>query len=356
MPYIKHVVETDYHSTFRTEKVAGMFDIPPSEKLRKEWIIDAPIEQQDWQIGRIVGASGTGKTTIAKKLFGEETYHEGFDWKANSILDDFEKQLEIKDITDALSHVGFSSPPHWLLPYRVLSNGQKFRAEVARCLLDESRPLIVFDEFTSVVDRTVAKIGSMAVAKYIRKTQKQFVGVTCHYDVEEWLQPDWVLDMSTGSFKRGCLRRPPLKFEVFRCHHKAWKLFAGNHYLNANLNKAATCFICVLGMEPVAFSAVLPFPHPRRKNLWKEHRTVVLPDYQGVGVGNKLSLMVGEYLKNKGKIFLSVTSHPAMVNHRVKSDKWVMTRKPGHQKNSSTNTMKKTVSSGRLTASFEYVG
>jgi hypothetical protein len=30
-------------------------------------------------------------------------------------------------------------------------------------------------------------------SKSIRKTDKQFVAVTCHYDVVDWLEPDWVL-------------------------------------------------------------------------------------------------------------------------------------------------------------------
>lgn len=356
MPNFKHVVETDFKSTFRAEKVAGLFDVPVSEKLRKEWTINAPIEDKDWQIGLIVGASGAGKTTIAKRLFGEEFYHYGYEWNAPNILDDFPKNLEIKEITDALSHVGFSSPPHWLLPHHVLSNGQKFRAEVARCIVDNDKEMIVFDEFTSVVDRTVAKIGSFAVAKYIRSTHKQFVAVTCHYDVEEWLQPDWVLDVSTGEFKWGSVRRPEIKIEVFQCHHKAWQLFAGNHYLSADLNTASTCFIAMLNGEPAGFSALLPFPHPKKKNYWREHRTVVLPDFQGIGLGNRLSEFCGHYLKTIGKKFISTTSHPAMIGHRVKSPKWVMTRDIGHLRVSKTGVLKAAISSRRLTASFEYVG
>lgn len=356
MPNFKHVVETPFVSTFRTDKVAGMFDIPAQEKLTKEWMINAPLEDKDWQIGLIVGASGAGKTTISKRLFGEENYHYGYEWSSSNILDDFPKDLPIKEITDALSHVGFSSPPHWLLPHRVLSNGQKFRAEVARCIVDNAKEMIVFDEFTSVVDRTVAKVGSFAVSKYIRSSHKQFVAVTCHYDVEEWLQPDWVLDVSTGEFKWGSVRRPKLKIEIFQCHHKAWRLFAGNHYLSADLNTASTCFIAMINNEPAGFSALLPFPHPKRKNAWKEHRTVVLPDFQGIGLGNRLSEFCGHWLKQKGKTFISTTSHPAMIGHRVKSPKWVMTRKPGHVTNTKTGVLRKSISAARLTASFEYVG
>lgn len=357
MPNFNHVVETKYTPTFRTEKVVGMFDVPASDKLRKEWQIKMPIEDKQWQIGLIVGASGCGKTTIAKKVFDDDAYHQGYKWQKNSLLDDFDENLSANDITNSLSHVGFSSPPSWLLPYSVLSNGQKFRAELARCLTD-IRKLIVFDEFTSVVDRNVAKVGSHAVQKSIRKTNKQFVAVTCHYDVEGWLQPDWVYDVSANSFTWRCQRRPKAKIKIFKCHHFAWKLFAGNHYLSADLNKASTCFIMMFDNEPAAFTAILPFPHPKVKNVWKEHRTVTLPDYQGLGLGNKLSEFVGEWLHQRGKKFRSVTSHPAMIGHRYKSTSWIMDRapsrlKPAGRKAKTQNN--KNTSIMRLTASFLYV-
>ena len=357
MPNFNHVIETEYKPTFRTEKVVGMFDVPATDKLKKEWQINMPIEEKDWQIGLIVGASGAGKTTIAKEVFGSEVYHEGYNWEASSILDDFDDSLSATDVTNCLSHVGFSSPPSWLLPYGALSNGQKFRCELARCLVD-NRDLIVFDEFTSVVDRTVAKVGSHAVQKAIKKTNKKFVAVTCHYDVEGWLQPDWVLDVSDMSFTWGCQRRPKAKIEIFQCHHAAWQLFAGNHYLDATLNKAATCFILFFEGQPASFTGVLPFPHPKIKNVWKGHRTVTLPDYQGLGLGNILSEFAGEWLDAKGKKFRSVTSHPAMIGHRYRSEAWVMDRAPsrlapaGNKAKIQTNS---NTSIHRLTASFLYI-
>lgn len=358
MPNFNHVTEIEYKPTFRTEKVVGMFDVPAVKKLRKEWDVNLPIEDKNWKIGLIVGASGAGKTTIAKRAFGEDAYHQGYCWEKSSLLDDFDEDISATDITNSLSHVGFSSPPNWLLPYTALSNGQKFRCELARCLTDK-RNLIVFDEFTSVVDRTVAKVGSHAVQKIIRKTNKKFVAVTCHFDVEEWLLPDWVYDVSASSFKwRLDRRRPEAKIQIFQCHHSAWRLFAGNHYLSAEINKAATCFILFFDEEPAAFTAILPFPHSKVKNVWKEHRTVTLPDFQGLGLGNLLSEFVGEWLHKRGKKYSSVTSHPAMIGHRHRSEKWIMTRspsrtaKPGKKAKIQTSS---NISTQRLTASFLYV-
>ena len=158
--------------------------------------IDLP---DKWQIGLIVGASGTGKTTIARELF-PDAYIERFEYTHESFLDDMPEDASVTDITRTLTSVGFASVPSWLKPYSVLSNGEKMRCDLARAILSHDK-LFVFDEFTSVVDRNVAKIGSFAMQKAIRKTDKQFIAVTCHYDVEDWLLPDWVFDTDTMSFR-----------------------------------------------------------------------------------------------------------------------------------------------------------
>lgn len=354
MPRIKHVAETNYTPSFRAEKVAGMFDVPASEKLRREWDIDLPIEAKPWQIGLIVGASGSGKSTIAAQAFGQRL-HVGFKWGEACLLDDFPASCDAKAITEALSKVGFSSPPQWLLPYSALSTGQKFRVELARCLM-EYDGLFVFDEFTSVVDRQVAQVGAFALQKAVRKSTRQFVAVTCHYDVESWLQPDWVLDMTSGEFKWGSLRRPEIRLEIFRCDHKAWKLFEGHHYLSADINKSAHVYVGFIDSMPVALCAVLPFPHPKLKGAWKEHRTVVSPDFQGLGIGNAMSEEIGEILADHGRAFISTTSHPAMILHRIKSSRWALTRKPSRTSSTgASGCMRGSTASRRLTASFRYI-
>lgn len=358
MPSFDHVISTKYKQTFRTAKVVGMFDVPIQEEMRRQWHVNLPIEQAEWSVGLIVGASGAGKTTIAKRAFEHAYYFEGHEWKSDSLLDDFDCLLDIKTITDALSHVGFASPPCWLLPYHCLSNGQKFRADLARAVL-ETKGILVFDEFTSLVDRTVAKIGSYAVQKFVRKQKRQFVAVTCHYDVAEWLEPDWVYDVSTMTFDRRLLRRPSIEIKIQQVHHSVWKIFKGHHYLSADLNHAARIYAATIEGEPAGMCSVLPFPHPKVKNIWKEHRTVVLPDFQGIGLGNRLSELIGDLLISQGKRFTSVTSHPSMVHYRAKSNKWKMTRQPSRAPapgmsakiHSTAN-----VSATRLTASFEYIG
>src|SRR6185437_277924 len=272
-----------------------------------------------------------------------------------ALVDGFPASLSIKDITTLLSAVGFSSPPAWLRPFHVLSTGQQFRVTLAR-LLAEAPDLAVMDEYTSVVDRTVAQIGSAALAKVIRQRGQRFIAVTCHEDVEPWLQPDWVYRPAENAFTWRCLRRrPALALAVVRCRTSAWRLFAAHHYLSDNLNASAVCFLASWREQPVAFSAWLPFvgagPPTRR-----EHRTVTLPDYQGAGIGNVLSAAIASLWKALGYRAISTTSHPAMMRARLKSPHWRMHRSPSLATGPERRLKKLKHATTRLTAGFEYIG
>jgi ABC-type glutathione transport system ATPase component len=194
----------------RTMQISGIFDLPPNEKSNLSWVVDLPIEDRAWNIGLIVGPSGCGKSTIAREMFGDNLVS-GFHWpEEKAIVDGFPKTMMAKDVTLLLSSVGFSSPPAWLRPFHVLSNGEQFRVTMARAIA-EMPELAVLDEFTSVVDRQVAKIGSAAIAKTVRRRGAKLIAVTCHYDVEEWLDPDWVYLPAEGASRtaKDRHRNPP---------------------------------------------------------------------------------------------------------------------------------------------------
>jgi hypothetical protein len=355
------VVETPIAATPRVQQVRGTFDLPAEHVSRVEWYVRLPLEDWDWQIGLIVGPSGCGKTTVARKLFaGAATAEEAVlrdRLQRGCVVDAFPDDMPIKEIVALLSAVGFSSPPAWLRPFHVLSTGQQFRVTLALllALAEPGRP-IVFDEYTSVVDRTVAQIGSAALARAVRQRRQRFIAVTCHEDVEAWLQPDWTYRPAENLFTRRRLRRRPrAALDVVRCQASAWPLFAPHHYLSHSLAPSAVCFLASWRERPVAFSAWLPFvgagPPARR-----EHRTVTLPDYQGVGVGNALSDLIAALWKGLGYRALSTTTHPAMIRSRLQSNNWHMHRAPSWAGGRERKLHRLRHASTRLTAGFTYVG
>ena len=316
MPSIDIVRQTDISRTPRVMQVEGMFDVAPTQRTGERWSVDLDLPEQ-WNIGVIVGPSGCGKTTVAQELFGQHLIT-NWPWPHDkSVLDGFPSDMSIKDITALLSSVGFSSPPAWLRPFHVLSNGEQFRVSMARTLAEASTVAVV-DEFTSVVDRTVAQIGSAAIAKTVRHRNQQFIAVTCHYDILEWLEPDWIYEPATNTLTVGRrLQRPTIQLEIARVHTSAWELFRRYHYLDHALHKAAVCFIARWNDAPVAFIAILPFPHATRKDTRREHRVVCLPDYQGVGIGNKLSEYAGALRKGLGWSYIGSTGHPGVIASRL---------------------------------------
>lgn len=345
--------------TARVMQVEGLFDVPPSQRSEERWTVDLSLPV-DWHVGLIVGPSGSGKTTVARAVFGD-ALADGWEWPEDrSVLDGFPAGMGVKEIVALLSSVGFSSPPSWVRPFGVLSNGEQFRVSLARTLA-EMPALAVMDEFSSVVDRTVAKIGSAAVAKTVRSRAQRFIAVTCHYDIVEWPEPDWVYEPHVNRLARDRLRRPPISLHVRRVHHSAWRLFRRHHYLSASLNVAAACFVAFWRDVPVAFSAWLPMPSGTMRGGWREHRTVCLPDYQGVGIGNALSDYCAALLTSLGRVATSTTSHPAMIRSRAASPRWRMHRTPGlNSPDRARTTVGRNLAPSRavhrVTAGFRYVG
>ena len=189
MPHFDIIRQSKCSRSFRVAHVMGDYDLR-GEKTEEHFMgeIDLP---KEWNIGVIYGNSGTGKTTIAKELFGDNIYTPSAHGK-NAVIDDMPKDKTVDEICKTFYAVGFGSVPSWLKPYDVLSNGEKMRVDMADALLKDN--FVVFDEFTSVVDRDVAKVCSLAISKAIKRDNKQFIAVSCHDDIIPWLQPDWVFD------------------------------------------------------------------------------------------------------------------------------------------------------------------
>lgn len=319
-------VATEIKRSGRVQQVESLFDIPAAARSVLRWDVPDSLlgvyDEPDWNIGLIVGPSGSGKTTIAADTWPERYVPpDDPSWpRDRAVVDAI--SAPVRETTKMLTAVGFGSPPAWLRPYHVLSTGEQFRARLARILLEADEPVV--DEFTSVVDRQVAKFGSEAVAKAIRRRGQRFVALTCHFDVIEWLSPDWVYrpDTEQMEWPRGSLQRERIELEVRRVGREAWTVFGPHHYLSGELHVAARCIGAFIEDECVAFCAYYRMPHPRAKNIMANHRTVVLPDYQGLGLGGRLVEFVGAMLHADGDRFRTTTAHPAFIAYMRGSPFW----------------------------------
>lgn len=369
MPRVDVVVSCPIVDSFRVRQVAGLFDVPLAERSSERFSIDVPELRAEpkWRVGLIVGPSASGKSSLARRLFGAEMSADP-SWPADRAIIDGFGELGIKSVTGLLTAVGFGSPPAWVRPYRVLSGGERFRCDVARAFArgmthrassraapDQEPPIVVCDEFTSTVDRQVARCSSAAIGRGIRNDSIgcRFVAVTCHYDVAEWLEPDWMIDMATQSFTRRRLWRPSVQLQVRRCHRRAWSLFARHHYLSGTLNPAAECYVALWNDQPAALGAVLGAMG--RAGHRRISRLVTLPDYQGLGIGTRLAAALGDVYTARGERLSITASHPALLAHCRRSPAWRQTKiyktgsRPGRLRNYRG-------SPGRAVMTFEYVG
>lgn len=199
---IKVENKTKDFESYRSQRVKSLFNAEDGSQFVNEFNIE--IDDLDWGIGLIVGASGSGKTSIGRQFFGENKICNLYaNWEHDKpIIDCILPNGDFDSATGALAAVGLGDVPSWLRPFHALSNGQQFRAGLAR-LVTEAPNEVVVDEFTSVVDRQIAKIGALAFAKSWRKNKgKRVVLLSCHYDIIEWLKPDWVYDVNTKVLKK----------------------------------------------------------------------------------------------------------------------------------------------------------
>jgi predicted ABC-type transport system involved in lysophospholipase L1 biosynthesis ATPase subunit len=304
-------------SSPRARAVRRQFDIAP-RSTRLAIDVQLPPAGGDWRIGAIVGASGSGKSQVLAAAFADSLVKPAT-WPADRPIVDCLAVGSADEAAALLSAVGLGSVPAWLRPFATLSAGEQFRAELARALASR-RQLVAIDEFTSCLDRVVARSCSAAVGKFLRQSGRpRLVIATCHEDVLPWLAPDWVLRMPSGRLDWRRLRRPRLAIDVRAGCRALWPHFAPHHYLTHRLHPATACYAAFVAGQPAAFCATLA---NLGRRAW---RLVTHPDYQGLGLGLALLELVAEHeargLGEERRVSI-VTSHPALVARLSRSPRW----------------------------------
>jgi len=297
MPVITVDNRSPAFDSYRANRVKSLFNATDDQATRFAFSADLPLPD-DWSIGVIAGPSGSGKTSMGRELWGADVVYdaERAGWPDDApIVDAIAPGGDFDAVTAALAQAGLGDVPAWLRPYRVLSTGQKFRADLAR-LLAEAPDRVVFDEFTSVVDRQIACVGAGAFAKAWRRTGGQAVLLTCHYDVLNWVEPDWVFDTATRNFQtKECLqhRRPRIDVEVRMGGWDLWPFFKPHHYLDSANMIGAKCYVGFVDGEPVVHlgmgtkNVTVKSRRGGRPVSTVEARAcrmVTLPEWQGAGM------------------------------------------------------------------------
>lgn len=319
-----------HYESYRAARVQSLFNAESGQAFDLD--ADLAIDDDGWQVGVVVGPSGSGKTSIGRVIMGEDALWTGGEWPADApIIDAIAPGTGgFDDVTAALSAVGLGSVPSWLRPYAVLSNGEKFRAELAR-IIAEAPAAVVVDEFTSVVDRQIARIGALAFQKAWRRTGGKAVLLSCHYDVLDWLEPDWIFDTSTGVFERAAAgrrlrRRPGIELEIRQVDSSYWRLFEPHHYLKLPRMVACRYFVGFVDGEPVAHLGISP-----RLEVGgvRGCRMVIMPEWQGAGVGTRfLNFVMEREVTGAGRFGGRVrvgyfhTSHPGLCAALRRDPKW----------------------------------
>lgn len=317
-------------STYRAARTKSLFNVDSGANISID--ADLPLDEQDWQIGVVVGPSGSGKTSIGHELVtaGYEWGHQ-HQWGGGPIVDEIAPAGDFDDVTGALAGVGLGDVPSWLRPFHVLSNGEQFRANLARTLAEQSEhPNVVIDEFSSVVDRQIACIGSMAFTKSWRRAGGHAVLLTCHHDVLEWIDPDWIYDTADDEFRwaRGSLQRPSIQLDVTQEGWSLWPYFEPHHYLKAGPMPFGTAFVGWVDGEPVAHLGMSGKVSGKGNREARACRMVVMPEWQGAGIGMRfLNSLCERELRGDGFIGTPTTTqfhtaHPALVKALKRDRHW----------------------------------
>jgi ABC-type glutathione transport system ATPase component len=322
-----------------------------------------------FQLAAILGPSGSGKSQCLNDV-GADVAMES-DWNnSKSVF----SQLTASDPSLAKELCEAVALPLdiALRPFHVLSQGEQHRACLARQLDASLRPsadgcwAIGLDEFTSVLDRRLAKKVCFGINQFVKthSTCRPLIVATVHQDIALHLEAQWILDTEKSSMlempqsqqqkkhvSRGLsfrlsqtdgdeeevkqlLKPPVINLIVKRladCRETKRVFldsFEQHHYMKGNVPTGIYGVVVRTGKANalVAFHGIAyQFGSGMGNTSMRESRLVVLPEFQGFGIGPKLSDHMGQLLIDSGRSFFSVTHHPRLGGYREHSKLWKAT-------------------------------
>lgn len=368
MQTLEVILESPVDKSFRCKLAADSLDIDVNKKSRHQLKIDNIQMPDKWYVGVIYGASGSGKTTLAKKMFGDEVFYSPLR-EDLPIINQLPEHVTYDECAKLLNGIGLNSVPCWIRPVYTLSNGQKARAE-AVLLMCQDKDVICIDEWTSVVDRNVGRAMSHCLQKFAKSQNKSVILLTCHYDIIEWLSPDWLIDCNKQEFILPKSKdfffteRDKIQISIKSVDKSSWRYFSKYHYLSEKLPRGKIyTFGVFLGENQIGFQCFANYVPPKRgqKKIFHFNRIVVHPDFQGFGLGMKIINETARYMKATygyrimGK-FSSTPVYKAMIRDSnwqfLKTIRTMGKMKQGAKMSNRLNFREY----GSVSYSFEYIG
>ena len=354
--------------SYRCIRAADSLDIDVKKKSIHTLTIEADLNTF-YNIGLIVGSSGSGKTSLAKKIFGDDCFITVLN-ENKPIIEQFPEDYDYETCAKILSGVGLTQVPCWIRPVYTLSNGQKARAEAA--LLMCRKDLTIIDEWTSVVDRIIAKVMSHCIQKHARHENKKIILLCCHYDVIDWINPDWIIDCNKQTYTDRRLlckqfkRTEQLQFYIKEINRSSWKYFSKYHYLSEKIPVGHIIFFGLFHEENqigfICYANYVPYRKidkiNKRKMIMHANRIVIHPDYAGMGLGILMTNETAKYMYHKNYRIMCKFSSVPIYKSMMKSPYWKiikLNRQIGIKKSGETMDRKKGFRENIKTYTFEYV-
>lgn len=346
-------------------EAAKVFDA----QLQEKTIVGLPRLQEvisfEKQFGllMIIGPSGSGKTSLATAMFPGALFQSQMQYHPNrSIVSYFDS---LQDAEEKLTVVGLDLQDA-LRPYDMLSRGQQHRVDISRLLSSER---MVFDEFTSYLDRSSAIELAQRLNKYWEhKKPKQLVLLACHDDLigSDRIRPDFVYETEKHLLTNFDLSRavkfnpnskryrvaqqavdekgqlqfnfetPKIRARLQQCKREGlWEIFSRHHYKDPSL-RGSPHFLLTMEEDSDLHGDVIGFlsmnihwgkfgDDAMRKGYLKmygEHRVVILPKYQSLGLGGSLSLAAAYVAQQRRWLYKSKTAHRRFGEARDRSPFW----------------------------------
>ncbi len=308
----------------RTAAVAFQFGIPLDGG--ETTIVERKhIRLEPGRIVLLVGPSGSGKTTaldqVERRFAGARKVRRLSFPDDAAVVDHIAPWAPLAEALSILTACGLGEAPLWVRPFGTLSDGEKFRARLARALALHARvngaaPLLC-DEFCSTLHRRVAKAMSYCLHKVATRRGLSVVVACNHDDIIADLQPHTIVrllgrgrceieECQPGRQRPFSLRR---RLRIERGCKRDYDAFASMHYRATDeLGFVDKVFVLRdgAGGEPVGIVVYAHAPlelsmrnrvtnglfarNPKRVNrsLRILRRLVIHPDLRGCGIGHYL--------------------------------------------------------------------